>query len=285
MRWLVCSLMIPLSASAASVLLIPVDEKARVLADELVDPFGTAKLTVKMAGPGSPAVNCLKDADRDGCLGNIGEKAKVVAVFIVTGALKGGKANLTLEMLNKGVVIKKDSTKVTKGKIKNQMRGPIASLLKLLPPSEPSAPTEIPKATVTQTQKDPDPPVEPRTDPDPPKTVDVPRKTEPVALTPTQTADPLLIKTPVTRASKPKVAAWVVTGLAVAAAGTAATFAGLGFSGADKLSKTSDGISTLSYTDALALQQQSNTQLTIAMGTGIGAGVAGAVAGILWGVE
>lgn len=286
MRWLVCSLMIPLSASAASVLLIPVDEKARVLADELVEPFGAAKLTVKMAGPGSPAINCLKDADRNGCLGNIEEKAKVVAVFIVTGALKGGKATLTLEMLSKGEVIKKDSTKVTKGKIKNQMRGPIAGLLKLLPASEPSAPTEQPKATVTQTQKDPDPPAEPpRNDPDPPKTVDVPRKTEPVALTPTQTSDPLLIKTPVTKASKPKVAAWVVTGLAVAAAGTAATFAGLGFSGSNRLSQTADGISTLSYSEALELQQTSNTQLTIALGTGIGAGVAGVVAGILWGVE
>jgi hypothetical protein len=140
MRSLVLCLMLPLSASAASVLLVPVDDKARQLADELIGPFGDNKLTVKMAGPGSPAVNCLKDAQRETCLGNIGEKAKVVAVFVVTGAMKGGKATLGLEMLNKGVLVKKETTRVTRGKLKQQMKGPIASLLKLLPPIDASEP-------------------------------------------------------------------------------------------------------------------------------------------------
>ena len=176
MRWLVCSLMLPLSASAASVLLIPVDEKARALSDELVEPFAAAKLTVKTAGPGSPALNCLKEADRDGCLGTLGEKAKVVAVFIVTGAMKGPKGTLTLEMLAKGVVLKKDSTKVTKGKVKTQMKGPIANLLKLLPASEPVA-AETPRATVTQTARQPEPTDEaPVREPDPPQVADAPKK-------------------------------------------------------------------------------------------------------------
>ncbi len=281
MRWLVCSLLLPLSASAASVLLVPVDEKARVLADELIEPFGANKLTVKMAGPGSPALNCLKDAAREACLGNIGEKAKVVAVFVVSGALKGGKGTLTLEMLSKGTVLKKDATRVTKGKVKTQMKGPIASLLKLLPPSEPSALVESPKVTVTETKKEPDQPVEPQ----PVKVADAPTKTEPVALTPTKSADPLALTTPAPRQVKPKVAAWVMTGLAIAAAGTAATFGGLGLSGKTKLETANEGISTLSYNEAVALQQTSNTQLTVALGTGIGAGVTGVVAAILWGVE
>lgn len=279
MRWLVCSLLLPLSASAASVLLIPVDEKARVLADELIEPFGANKLTVKMAGPGSPALNCLKAAAREACLENIEEKARVVAVFVVSGALKGSKGTLTLELLSKGAVLKKDSTKVTKGKVKAQMKGPIASLLKLLPPSEPSAPVEAPKVTVTETKKDPDQAAEPV------KVADAPKKTEPVALTPSQSADPLALKTPGPKPVKPKVAAWVFTGLAIAAAGTAATFGGLGLSGKTKLETANEGVSTLSYSEAVALQQSSNTQLTVALGTGIGAGVTGVVAAILWGVE
>lgn len=289
MRWLVCCVLLPLSASAASVLLVPQDEKARVLADELIEPFGAAKLTVKMAGPGSPAVTCLSDAAaREACLQNIEEKAKVVAVFVVTGAFKGAKGTLTLEMLSKGAVLKKDSFKVTKGKVKTQLRGPIANLLKLLPKSEPTTPSEQPKMTVTQTQKDPEPDPEPlpvlERQPEP-KVSDVPKKTEPVALAPTTTADPLSLKATPPKASKPKVAAWVVTGLAVAAAGTAATFAGLGFAGKGQLEKTEGGVSTISYNDAVALRDASNAQLTVALGTGIGAGVAGVVAGILWGVE
>ncbi len=281
MRWLVCSLLLPFSASAASVLLVPVDEKARVLADELIEPFGANKLTVKMAGLGSPALNCLKDAAREVCLGNIGEKARVIAVFVVSGALKGKKGTLTLEMSSKGTVLKKDSTRVTKGKVKTQMKGPIASLLKLLPVSEPAAVVEPPKVTVTESQREPVEAVETQ----PAKVADAPKKTEPVTLTPSRSADPLALNTPAPRPVKPKVAAWVVTGLAIAAAGTAATFGGLGLSGKNKLETANEGISTLSYNEAVALQQTSNTQLTVALGTGIGAGVTGVVAAILWGVE
>ncbi|MDP1826556.1 MAG: hypothetical protein Q8L48_25020 [Archangium sp.] len=275
--------MLPLSASAASVLLIPVDEKARVLADELIEPFGAAKLTVKMAGPGSPAFNCLKDAERETCLSNIEDKAKVVAVFVVSGALKGAKGTLNLEMLAKGVLLKKDTFKVNKGKVKQQMKGPIANLLKLLPKAETAPPVETPKVTVTETQKDPEPVVEPRRDPDP-VVVDVPKKPEPVTLTPSKPSDPLALTTPGPRpVKKPKVAAWVVTGLAIAAAGTAATFGGLGFSGKGRLEQSTQG--TISYTDAQKLKADSNTQLTVALGAGIGAGVTGVVAAILWGVE
>ena len=283
MRWLVCCLLFPLSANAASVLLVPEDERARVLADELAEPFAAAKLTVKTAGPGSPAVTCLKSAERDACLANIEEKAKVVAVFIVTGALRGAKGIMTLELLSKGAVLKKESFKVTKGKVKTQLRGPIASLLKLLPKIETSTPTETPRATVTQTQKDSEPVAE--REPDQPKVSDAPTRTAPVAIAPTTTADPLSLKTPAPRAVKPKVAAWVVTGVAIAAAGTAATFAGLGFSGKSRLETTAEGISTISYNDAVQLRDSSNAQLTVALGAGIGAGVAGVLAGILFGVE
>lgn len=268
-------------------LLVPVDDKARQLADELIDPFDANKLTVKMAGPGSPAVSCLKDANRDACLGNIGEKAKVVAVFVVTGAMKGGKATLGLEMLKQGVVVKKENTKVTKGKLKQQMKGPIASLLKLLPASDTSAtPTEAPKVTVTETPKEENPYDEPVRQPDPPEQVDAPKKVEPVALVPAQPADQLELKTaPPKPLKKVKVGAWLVTGLAIAAAGTAATFGGLGLANKGRLETVNEGVSTLSYNEALELQNTSNTQLSVALGTGIGAGLAGVAAGILWGVD
>lgn len=285
MRWLVCCLMIPLSASAASVLLIPVDEKARVLADDLLEPFGAVNLTVKMAGPGSPALNCLKNPDRDGCLGAIGEKAKVVAVFVVSGALKGAKGTLTLEMLSKGTVVKKDTFKVQKGKVKAQMKAPVAALLKLLPKAEPIVPVE-PTKGVVDTPKEPDAVADdPYGEPEPPKVVDVPKKVEPVALVPTKTSDPLVLKSTLPPAKKPKVAAVVVTVLAIAAAGAAGTFGGLGLAGKGRLETTTNGASTLSYPDAQALQQTTNLELTVGLGAGIGAGVAGVVAAILWGAE
>lgn len=287
MRWLLCCLLFPLTASAASVLLIPVDAKARVLADELAEPFGAAKLTVKTAGPGSPAFNCLTDPARDACLAVLEEKAKVEAVFIVSGALKGARGNLTLEMLSKGTVLKKETIKVSKGKVKVQLRGPIANLLKLLPKPGETAPVETPKVIATETPREPEPVVEPpQRQPEPPQVVDAPKKTEPVVLTPTPpTSDPLALKASAPRQVKPKVAAWVVTGLAVAAAGTAATFGGLGLAEKSRLETAPGGESPLSHSEAVALQQSSNTQLTIALGAGIGAGVSGVVAAILWGVE
>ncbi len=285
-RWLVCCLLLPLSANAASVLLVPQDEKARALADELNEPFTAAKLTVKMAGPGSPAVNCLADkATRLACLTGIGEKAKVVAVFVVSGAMKGNKGVLTLEMLAGGAVVKKESTKVFKGRVKQQMKGPIAQLLKLLPKGEPAAPTETPKVVVTQKDPEPDATPQPAVV-EPLEVADAPKRVEPV-LTPRaqQPNDELELRGPAPRASKPKVAAWVMTGLAVVAAGTAATFGGLGLAGKGRLETAPGGVSPLSYSEAQALQQSTNTQLTVALGTGIGAGVSGVVAGILWGVE
>ncbi len=292
MRWLACCLLLPLSASAASVLLVPQDEKARALADELVDSFGAAKLTVKMAGPGSPALGCLADAaNRVTCLTAIGEKAKVEAVFVVGGALKGAKGVLTLEMLAGGKVVKKDTVKVTKGRVKQQAKGPLAQFLKLLPKREPAAPIEPLKVTVTENPKEPenveDTELAPLPRIEPVKVADAPRKTEPV-LTPQpkpRPDDDLDLRSAPPPSGKPKVAAWVVTGLAVVAAGTAATFGGLGLAGKGRLEGAPGGVSPLSYTDAQALQQSTNTQFTVALGAGIGAGVAGVVAGILWGAE
>jgi hypothetical protein len=277
MRWLVCSvLLLPVFANAASVLLVPTDEKARALAEELVEPFGAQKLTVKTAGAGSPAATCLKAKDRVPCLTALAEKAKVMAVFVVSGAMKGAKGVLTLELIADGKVIKKDSTKVNKGKVKAQMKGPVEKLLALVPRPSEEPVTQPARATVTDTPKDPEPVV----------VADAPKKEEPV-LTPAAKPepDPLALQQPMPKQPKPKVGAVVMTVLAVAAAGTAATFGGLGLANKNQLETAPNGVSPLSYSEATQLQQTSNTQLTVSLGTGIGAGVAGVVAAILWGVE
>lgn len=288
MRWLGCCLLLSFTAQAASVLLVPTDDKARALAEELTEPFAAAKLTVKMAGPSSPGVACLADkATRDACLTGIGEKAKVVAVFVVSGAMKGARGALTLEMLEGGKVVKKSTTSVAKGRVKVQMKGPVAQLIKLLPKTEPSAPLEPTKVTVSPKEKEPEPEPEPVKPPEPVKVADAPKKTEPApVLTPKPRVDDELdLRAEPPPQRKPKVAAWVVTGLAVVAAGTAATFGGLGLAGKNQLSNAPGGISPLSYSQAQALQQTTNTEFTVALGAGIGAGVTGVVAGILWGVE
>lgn len=272
MRWLICCLLLPLSAHAASVLLVPVDEKARVMADELVEPFAAAQLTVKMAGGGSPAHKCLSvKPGRDACLQGIAEKAKVVGVFIVSGALRGAKGTMTLELISGARSIKKESFKVQKGRIKTQLVDPVARLLELLPDAQNVEPVEQPKAVVTVATP----------------TVDAPKKEAPRELTPAPAPEPapVLVETPMPRQPKPKVAAWVVTGLAIAAAGTAATFGGLGLAGKGRLETAPDGLSPLTHSQAAALQQDTNTQFTVALGAGIGAGVGGLVAGILWGLE
>lgn len=284
MRWLVClSLLLPVSAHAASVLLVPVDDKARTLAEDLVDAFNANKLTVKTANVGTPAVKCLEDAARDACLQLVGEKAKVIAVFVVSGALKGAKGTLTLELVDEGKLLKKETTKIQKGRVKQQMRAPIARLLKLLPKKETSGPADVaPKATVTETPREAEKPVVVVADVPPPV-----ESTPAPVLTPKEPprTDPMTVTAPAPVQKKSKAGAVVMTIVAVAAAGTAATFGGLGLAGKSRLETAPNGMSPLTYPEATALQQTANRDLTIALGAGIGAGVSGVVAGILWGVE
>lgn len=296
MRALLLVLLLPVSAQAASVLLVPEDDKARALAADLVDAFSAQKLVVKTAPAGSPAVNCLskEGEERTTCLSAIGEKAKSIGVFVVSGGLKGASGKLTLELLVNGAVAKKETTKVSKGKVKQQMKGPLWNFIKLLPKADgTTAPIEGPKVTVTDkdpepepVKKDPDPVVKKEPEPvkDPVVVNDTPKKDEP-KLTPPPKKDELDLRTPAPKKNKPKVAAWVVTGLTIAAAGTAATFGGLGLAGKGRLEAAPNGESALTYDEAVQLQQATNTQFTIALGTGIGAGVGAVVSGILWGVE
>lgn len=267
-------------------LLVPQDDKARALAEEINEPLTAQKLVVKMAGPSSPGVACLANkATRNECLHGIQDKAKSDAVFVVSGAMKGARGSLTIEMLVDGKVVKKQTTAVAKGRVKQQTKGMLAQLIKLIPKGEAAAPVEAPKVTVTQKEPEPEPePVKPP-EPEPVKPVaDAPKVTPRLTPEPKRDDD-LELRTPAPIAKKPKVGAWIFTGLAVAAAGTAGTFGGLGMAGKSQLENAPNGVSPLTYPEATALQQTTNTQFTVALGSGIGAGVAAVVAAILWGVE
>jgi hypothetical protein len=290
MRWLVCCLLFPLGAQAASVLLVPEDEKARALAGELVDGFSDAQLTVKTAPAGSPAVACLQDkAQRTACLAAVGEKSKSIGVFVVSGAMKGNKGTLTLELIVNGAVTKRETTWVLRGRVKTQMKGPLANFIKLLPMGTGTATAAPEPAKVTVTDAPPkEEPVAEEVTPAPAVVADAPKKTERApSLTPNPRAeDQLDLRTEVKPAGKPKVAAWVVTGLTVVAAGVSITTAALGASDKGRLETlNTDGTSALSYQQALALQNSANGNFTVALGAGIGAGVGAVVSGILWGME
>lgn len=274
MRWLIGLVLVSSSVHAASVLLVPADDKSRPAAEAMVDTLSSEKFVAKMAPAGSPAVNCLSTpATRDACLAVIEGKAKVAGVLIVTSAMKGARGTVTLELFGNGATVKKNSVKVAKAKLKKELRKPTLALLKLLPSDE--APAVEPAPVVVA---EPAPVVA--------VVADAPKKEEPV-LTPEKSAPEPVVdlkkETPV--APKPKVAAWVMTGVTAAALGTAATFGALGMTKRAQVENAPDGVSPYSYSQAVDLQQQANRDITIATGAGIGAGVSFVITAILWGVE
>lgn len=272
----------PLGARAASVLVVPADERSRPYAEELIEAFSAAGVTVKLAGPTSPGVRCMEGrATRNACLADLEEKAKVDGIVVMSAVAKGGKVAVTFELLSGGEVLKRDGSRGTKGKLAATLRPLVASAMKTLKKSV-GAPVETPP------EKPPEPVMTVTTRPIDTKPADAPTTEEPKPeLTPKKTAldDELTLREAPPPAPKVKVAAWVVTGLAVAAAGAAATLGGIGAAGASRVNTVEGNVSPLSYTEAVALQEASNAQLSAALGLGIGAGLAGTVAGLLWALE
>lgn len=274
MRWLVGLVVISQSAFASSVLLVPADDKSRPAAEAMVDTISAEKLVAKMAPSGSPAVKCLATPEtRDACLAVMEEKAKVTGIFIVTAAMKGAKGTVTVELFANGAVVKRETAKVGKAKLKKDLKKPVLSLLKLIPADQPTP--AVAPVVVDPPTNDPEPVV-----------ADAPTKEAPV-LTPTTEAPMAAVdvKTEVPKAPKPKVAAWVMTGVTAAAIGVGATFGALGMTKRSALERAPDGVSPYSYSQALAMQQEANRDITIATGVGIGAGVSFVITAILWGVE
>lgn len=275
MRWLVSLVVVSQAAFASSVLLVPADDKSRPAAEAMVQTISAEKLVAKMAPAGSPAVNCLATAaSRDACLADIEARAKVTGIFIVHAVMKGAKGTVNIELFANGATVTKETSKVTKAKLKKDLKKPVLALLKAVPVDQP-VPAPISSAVAVD---EPDAPV---------VVADAPTKEAPV-LTPKEEVVPpaaVDVKTKVDPAPKPKVAAWVMTGVTAAALGVTATFGALGMTKRAALERAPDGVSPYAYSQAVQMQQEANRDLTIATGVGIGAGVSFVITAILWGVE
>lgn len=280
--WGLC-LLLATPAFASSVLLVPSDERSRPVAEELIETFAAEGVTVKLAGPNSPAVKCLANkAKRNTCLGELEGKAKVDGVVVMVAKLKGPKVTIGFELLSGGEPLRSTTAKGVKGKLRATARPDVGALMWALkkasdtPEAPPEKPVEAPVMTVTTRPLDAPKP--------PPADAPKPEPTPAPVLTPTKAPidDELALREAPPPPPKGKPAAWVVTGVAVVAAGAAATLGAMGAAGTGRLATTPDGVSTLSYADAEALRDASNAQLSAALGLGIGAGLAGVTAGLLW---
>ncbi|MBL8939174.1 MAG: hypothetical protein JNM69_31725 [Archangium sp.] len=284
-------LMAGTSASATSVLVVAENDTARDVAGELVEPFGKAKVKLKVAGPQAPASQCLQRAsgDRNRCLSQAGETAFVDAVLQLGASTNKGRTTVTflLLSLDDGKLIKKEVATGPSANLGGALKPVIARVAKLVKP-RPAEPKGEPKADpvvkadpvksdpVVKAEPVKSEPVKPQ--PDPVKQQDAPTKAnlEPVVVTP-----PESVVAPA-RGSGVTVAAWTTTGLAVAAAGVAGTFGAMGLGTRSQLDANEAGISALSRSQANALAAQANTNFSVALGAGIGAGVLGVVSAILW---
>lgn len=279
------------SASATSVLVVAENDGARDVAGELVEPFGKAKVKLKVAGPQAPASQCLQrpSGDRNRCLSQAGETAFVDAVLQLGATTSKGRTTVTflLLSLDDGKLIKKEVATGPSANLGGALKPVITRIAKLVKP-RPSEPKGEPKGDPGKTdpvKSDPVVRAEPvktepvKTQPDPVKQPDAPTKTnlEPVVVTP-----PESVVAPAKAGSGVTVAAWTTTGLAVAAAGVAGTFGAMGLGARSQLDANEAGISSLSRSQANALATQANTNFSVALGAGIGAGVLGVVSAILW---
>lgn len=308
MRLLSLIVLLPLSALAHGVMIVPADENARTVLDGMVEQIGSGGFQLKMAGNRSPAMSCLKDKDPDkqrACLFAAAGPANVLGLLLVKVTARGRTLDANFEVLERAT-----KTTVFHETLKAPQAGfqkaaaPLVKrmvsamqLLKRAPQHTESPSPVVAQATPPEPPKATEPPrpVEPpqaaapeepagAVKPQETKT-DVPRKAEepprPVALVATTTAPPRVDFA----APKSRSATWAVTGVAAVAAGVAVVCGLLGASGKSRLEAQNNGVSNLSYSDAIALQGQANQQFTISMGSGIAAALSGGVAAYLWSTD
>ncbi len=280
---------------ASSVLVVCADDASRNLKDDITELLSSAKMTVKAAGPKAPATACLSQpaASRQACFATAGGAANVETLLLVSTKSQGANLVVTFEVLSAvdGKSVKKEVLRTAAPRF-HQNAGPI--LRRVMGPGAKKSPTtnaNAPAAASAVSDSGKKPPKPPELDPPP--------FAEPSAKTPEPTRvavsdrpttvvlEPSVSSTSITAAdltvtTSSHTGAWVTTGVAVAAAGVGGAFGGLGLSNRAKLANAPNGVSPLTYSQAQALQQTSNVQLTVALGAIIAAGVSGGVAAILW---
>lgn len=292
--WLLVFLL-PGSVFAHGVLIVPEDDAARTLMDSLVEQLPKT-VSYKTAGARAPAVACLAEKDakkREGCVLEAASRAGVVGALMVhaTQTRSGVDAKFELIELGSGRDAFRDSHKApaakwakSAGPFLKKLSTALASLKKI---DGPPVPPEPVAAQVTP----PPPPggttppvarVEPVADPArvaPPKPADTPVA---VAITPAMTTEPAVTTVVVPPPPKSKALPLVLTLAGVVAAGTAIAFTAFGTGAKSKLESSNTGVSDYTYTEALALRNDANSDLSIAAGAGASAVVLGGLAAFLW---
>lgn len=279
------------TALAASILVVSENDAAREVAAELVEPFGKAKVKLKMAGPQAPATQCLTKSggERARCLAQAGDTAFVDAVLHLMASSSKGRTSVTFNLLSldDGKVLKRELATGPSANLAGALKPVVTRLAKLIKPRE-KTPDPKPEPRVEPTPKR----VEPVAEPVKPAPVEPVKPTPAVADAPRQAVvepvptvlpdDQAVVERPTSSGSGLRVAAWVSTGGAIAAGIVAATFGGLGLGTKGQLEQNENGISSLSRSQANSLAAQGNTNLSVALGASIGAGVLGVLAAILW---
>ena len=281
---LTAALLFSAAAWASSLLVVCADEASRNLKDDITELLSTsgAKATVKVAGPKAPATACLSvaAAQRQECFATAGGAANVEALLLVSTSSKAGALVVNFELLasGDGKPLRREVLKTTAAKFKAQaesvLRRVVAPVTGKKKAPEGMVAVAPRRPARTESELAPTPEVVP-----PAAVPDRPTETRLEPRSYDSTAE--LVATPV----KPKsshAGAWVATGVAVAAAGVAGTFGGLGLANRGQLSRSDNGVSAYSYSQAQALQQTTNLQLTVGLSAALAAGVSGTLAAILW---
>lgn len=293
---------------ATSLLIVPRTEAARLTCENLVEVFTAQKLTVKMAGPKSAAVACLGKpaAQRPACFLDATTKSRVDGVVLISSAKRGAQVTVTMELLSRatGKVHATQKVRAPAKALKAKANVPVQRLVVEMlvedapARGQPGAPVvaledgdeELAPLGVVAV-KQPEPPPEVLAPPEDAKPVAPEPPPKPVVADApkTVTLTPPVKDTPVVVAPGPSkgtnVPAIAVTGVAVAAAAAAAVFGGMAMASKAQLESAPNGISPLTYEEAVALQSRTNTHFTIALGAGIGAGVSAGVAAYLWAAQ
>lgn len=272
-------------ARAASVLVVAENDLAREAASEMLEPFATLKLKVKLAGAQAPATQCLQKSplERPLCLAQAGETAFVDAVLQIGATASKGRTSVTLSLLSldDGKLIKREVVTGPSNKLGASLKVPSLRLGKLIrpasappvdvvPPSRPPKPDPVkPEPVVVQ---EPVAPVER-------VRVDAPVE---MKVTPTPAVVAPVVAEPPAKGSGLRLAAWTSTGLAVVGTVAAVTFGILGATSSSTLDANEGGVSALTRSGANQLAQQANSQFTFSLATGIGAGVLAILSAILW---
>ena len=254
-----------------------------------MEGFSAQKVVVKLAGDKSDAVGCMaqEGPERARCLADAVAKAKVDGLVLVSATRRGPQTTVTLQLMSRqGEPQRQETVRAPKARIAHSARSAIGrtmSALRALLAREQAQERDAPARDEAPARAEAlAPPPAPSVTPPAPRR-DAPletRRLEPPA--PPEEVELALPAPPPAVVERSRLPGWIAASVAIAGVGVAATFTGLALSNTSRLNTTIEGLSPLSYSQAVQLRDETNTELTIALSAGITALVAGSIAGALW---